>query len=168
MSDRHYQIYHVHTDSLTPFSCSRAKMESELLSSSDVNYCFCGLFNILVHAQECHNACGAGKKLWTYLFPKTSSLQSPSKSSAPPVYSPFAPPDFSSARLYLALAIDLSHSRKPFPLHTNNLHGSHGLCSRLDTTLRPQEAGGAAGRSPPPLQECPPPSAPSKLGDLLS
>ena len=95
---------------------------------------------------------------------KTSSLQSPSKSSAPPVYSPFAPPDFSSARLYLALSIDLSHSRKPFPLHTNNLHGSHGLCSRVDTTLRPQEAGGAAGRPASPLQECPHPSAHSRFG----
>ena len=45
----------------------------------------------------------------------TSCLLSPSKSSTPPIYSHFAPPHFSSARLYLALSIERSHSRKPSP-----------------------------------------------------
>lgn len=59
---------------------------------------------------------------------KSSSPQSPSKSPTPPVYSPFARPRFSSASLYLAFSMDLSHSRKPLPLDANNLHGGHGLC----------------------------------------
>ena len=41
-ADRHCQMHHLHTDSQTPFSCSRAKTESEPPSSSDGNDRFCG------------------------------------------------------------------------------------------------------------------------------
>lgn len=77
---RRCHMHHLHTDSLTPFSCSRSKTKSEPLLSSGGNDPFCGSFNIVVHSQELDNAYPCWQKAQNIPVPSKRALSCLSQS----------------------------------------------------------------------------------------
>ena len=160
------------TSTLTPlkplakYSCSRVKREPELPASSEENEDFCRSFGFLVPAQALDIPCQCWQKDLDIPIPpkQTLSCLPPSHPTTSHLSSLCAsslllsqtPPCLSHVSLPLLQAIP--------PTHQQPAWQSWSFFKDVDTTLRPQEAGGAAWRPPSSLQECPHHSAHIRLG----